>query len=70
MSIKKSQVILRWAEKTKPCFVALKFFPGGLPVKVCKTLNDRWSYILSLYYYMRNFCDLIGLEQWHFSLIP
>ena len=20
-------------------------------------------------YYMRNFCDLIGLEQWYFSLI-
>ena len=22
-----------------------------------------------LYYYMRNFCNLIGLEQWSFSLI-
>ena len=22
-----------------------------------------------LYYYMRNFCNLIGLEQWYFSLI-
>ena len=22
-----------------------------------------------LYYCMRNFCNLIGLEQWHFSLI-
>ena len=23
----------------------------------------------SLYYYIRNFCNLIGLEQWYFSLI-
>ena len=22
-----------------------------------------------LYYYMRNFCNLIGLEQWYFNLI-
>ena len=22
-----------------------------------------------LYYYMRNYCNLIGLEQWYFSLI-
>ena len=22
-----------------------------------------------LYYYMRNFCNLIGLEQWYFTLI-
>ena len=22
-----------------------------------------------VYYYMRNFCNLIGLEQWNFSLI-
>ena len=23
----------------------------------------------NLYYYIRNFCNLIGLEQWYFSLI-
>ena len=23
--------------------------------------------LLELYYYMRNFCNLIGLEQWYFS---
>ena len=28
-----------------------------------------WMLFLSLYYYMRNFCNLIGLEQWYFSLI-
>ena len=22
-----------------------------------------------LYYYLRNFCNLIGVEQWYFSLI-
>ena len=22
-----------------------------------------------LYYYMKNFCNLIGLEKWYFSLI-
>ena len=25
--------------------------------------------LLQVLYYMRNFCDLIGLEQWYFSLI-
>ena len=25
------------------------------------------SYFWHLYYYMRNFCNLIGLEQWYFS---
>ena len=29
-----------------------------------------FQYVLRpLYYYMRNFCSLIGLEQWYFSLI-
>ena len=27
------------------------------------------SELHSLYYYMRNYCNLIGLEQWYFSLI-
>ena len=26
-------------------------------------------YLQNLYYYMRNSCNLIGLEQWYFSLI-
>ena len=25
--------------------------------------------LMILYYYMRNYCNLIGLEQWYFSLI-
>ena len=28
-----------------------------------------WCGLHVLYYYMRNFCNLIGLEQWYFSLI-
>ena len=28
----------------------------------------RFSIFCSLYYYMRNFCNLIGLEQWYLSL--
>ena len=38
--------------------------------------NLKWNFhgmadtgLLSLYYYIRNFCNLIGLEQWYFSLI-
>ena len=29
----------------------------------------RHSVLFSRYYYMRNFCDLIGQERWYFSLI-
>ena len=34
-------------------------------------LVDCYKMILfpCLYYYMRNFCNLIGLEQWYFSII-
>ena len=36
--------------------------------------TESWNYsiswwFLSLYHYVRNFCNLIGLEQWYFSLI-
>ena len=31
--------------------------------------NSRQTNNTSLYYYMRNFCNLIGLEQWYFTLI-
>ena len=27
------------------------------------------SMVFSSYYYMRNYCNLIGLKQWYFSLI-
>ena len=29
--------------------------------------NDARCGLPLLYYYMRNFCNLIGLEQWYFS---
>ena len=42
--------------------------------KMSKNVNndvskDSLIVLCSLYYYMRNFCNLIGLEQWYFSLI-
>ena len=40
--------------------------------KVKVQLPSEWPNLLlieTLYYYMRNFCNLIGLEQWYFSLI-
>ena len=35
------------------------------------TIHRARSCVLfrGLYYYKRNYCNLIGLEQWHFSLI-
>ena len=33
------------------------------------TKISRMDGLPILYYYMRNFCDLIGLEQWYFNLI-
>ena len=49
------------------------------PNEVYVACTDRRCFILvittllirlpPLYYYMRNFCNLIGLEQWYFSLI-
>ena len=46
----------------------------GLTVRRRKRLffipNRQSAKILTvLYHYMRNFCNLIGLEQWYFSLI-
>ena len=44
-------------------------------VKVLNTREQRGIFSLMedqlplLYYYMRNFCNLIGLEQWYFNLI-
>ena len=70
MSIKKSQAILkcfylkipslaiglRWAQKTKPCFVTLRtIFSVRLPVKVFKTLSDRQSYILRKFHISKKY---------------
>ena len=30
---------------------------------------QKYQLFILLYYYMRNFCNVIGLEQWYFSLI-
>ena len=51
--------------------------------KLCEVLNNAGAHLYtalwftkiiqgvfsSLYYYMNNHCNLIGLEQWYFSLI-
>ena len=45
----------------------------GLSATVQKNVDDlrnfRNEQFAHLYYYMRKFCNLIGLEQWYFSLI-
>ena len=35
---------------------------------LCSKLSNS-CVLYTLYYYLRNFCNLIGLEQWYFSLI-
>ena len=40
---------------------------GFCPLKVEITQFPNGFHLL--YYYMRNFCNLIGLEQWYFTLI-
>ena len=42
---------------------------SGRSFCVSKKICVRQVYFTSLYHYMRNFCNLIGLEQWYFSLI-
>ena len=58
--------------KTLSCYIYfLKgFFRNGLQManQPCLRLG-KGSYFKGLYYYMRNFYNLIGLEQWYFSLI-
>ena len=39
------------------------------PLEDNAILNTARGHYHLLYYYMRNFCNLIGLEQWYFSLI-
>ena len=49
---------------------SLKFF--GLSFRsfiVAYLMVMIFSVFISLYYYMKNFCNFIGLEQWYFSVI-
>ena len=41
-------------------------YSANIP-EVALFINSRC--LVVSYYYMRNFCNLIGLEQWYFSLI-
>ena len=47
----------------------LPYIASILFTRVKFTLRNFSVRIHLLYYYMRNFCNLIGLEQWYFSLI-
>ena len=40
---------------------------SATPKYLCDKLDLCFFHVL--YFYMRNFCNLIGLEQWYFSLI-
>ena len=65
MRMKNDFQIKGWA----PTFV-LKQRPGGTrkwPINLQQYILVTLLHLL--YYYMRNFSNLIGLEQWHFSLI-
>ena len=44
------------------------FFVMELPYLYLTATNDK-EFTGIIYYYMRNFCNLVGLEQWYFSLI-
>ena len=46
----------------------------GVGVRIYSSMREggeknRNILLCYLYYYMKNFCNLIGLEQWYFSLI-
>ena len=51
------------APKSNP----LPFYIPFLTEKV--SLSQIVILLHTLYYYMNNYCNLIGLEQWYFSLI-
>ena len=69
-----NKMIMKWK-----CYVRLSNFPTNSVRKQCIEVirENLWMWILGLiwvklhllYYYRRNFCNLIGLEQWYFSLI-
>ena len=42
------------------------FYPDIMGDKLHLEFGPKFQH---LYYYIRNVCDLIGLEQWYFSLI-
>ena len=48
--------------------VTPELFQEEIKITLCDSVQDATSGFLS-HHYMRNFCNLIGLEQWYFSLI-
>ena len=52
----------------KKVFKLMFFFVMELLYLYLTAANNK-EFTDIIYYYMRNFCNLIGLEQWYFSLI-
>ena len=51
----------------KKVFKLMFFFVMELLYLYLTAANNK-EFTGIVYYYMRNFCNLIGLEQWYFSL--
>ena len=49
-------------------FIPSFFLLPTLPTTQSSSV-ERSRVFFALYYYMKNFCNLIGLEQWYFGLI-
>ena len=67
---------LAWSGQCTRCHPLRDAYCGFLPWGVGGGLQSgiivkvrQYRHFFLLYYYMRNFCNLIGLEQWYFSLI-
>ena len=74
----RDHMLFPFYNKTKAnCFLinhGFKIYTNGASVirmikQNCFWAADRQSEFEILYYYMRNFCKLIALERWYFSLI-
>ena len=75
----RSVIILVIKQIGLPHFVnhSYAYRPNWTPLSPVTIANSKGNELLlnfghkfqPLYYYMRNFCNFIGLEQWYFSLI-
>ena len=60
------QELVLWGTITE---TLLRWKKRGARMILNANFQDNSVMLFTLYYYMRNFCYLIGLEQWYFSLI-
>ena len=68
--------VLRWLHPRQQKVtrrIRAKLLPSADTISLAPSVNrackEKSGKEQSLYYNMRNFCNLIGLEQWYFSLI-